>query len=315
MATLSHTFTSTEAPGAASATFFLRDGQSADWTAIGTIDAGCQVALQRKQGAAWIDENRQSAGSINASGTIRASGGNQTYRFLADVPTTEPATTLASFAVTLADQVNVLEEVRSPSGTRVFAMTDEGIEAPKVTTDTIAEKTSAAGVTIDSVNLKDGSVILAGGSVQHPAVSVAGSIAEGFGATSSEGCQVAIIEETISFAGNAAMYKELTTQLPANSIVLSVQANVQAALTGGGNTTKVGIGSAADPDLYGKTAALTKNAKIDHLPASLAVIATATTVRVSSNQNDGSEGTTALTVGSVRVRIVYRALVSLTDAA
>jgi hypothetical protein len=181
--------------------------------------------------------------------------------------------------------------------------------------DTISEKTSGAGVTIDSVKCKDGSVILAGGSVQHPAVVVAGSVAEGFGAVSTEGMQHAIIEETISFAGNIAMYKEMTTQLPANSIVLAVQANIAVALTGGGNTTKVGVGTASDPDLYGKSAALTKNAKIDHMPSGeVAVIASATTIRVSSCQDGGTEGTTALTVGSVRVRIVYRALTSLADA-
>ncbi len=312
MSTLSHTFTSTEAPGAASATFFLRNGQSADWTAVGTIDAGCQIALQRQVGSAWVDVKRWPASAVNTGGRVTAENGNQTYRFLADVPTTDPATTLASFACTLADQVNVLEEVRSPSGTRVFAMTDEGIEAPKVTTDTIAEKTSAAGVTIDGVQAKDGG-INATASLRTSAGSAAGAIAANFGNVSTEGLTQKVLEETISFAANTDLAKALTAKLPAGAVVLSAQANIQAAITGGGTTAKLGVGIASDPDKYGKTSALTKNAKITTLP-DWAVIASEETVGLYACAADGSAGDTALTVGSARVRIVFLVAVDLANA-
>jgi hypothetical protein len=308
MASITKTFTEQAAPGDASDELFVRPGGSFTWSSVGTIDAGVEVALQwSEQPGVWRDIKRWTAGVVSATGTVlNESAGPRRFRFDARVPTTDPATILTSYAVSATEVADVLEETRAPDGTSIFKITEEGIETPKVT---------ATAATLSTVTVVNGVITVPGGSVQHPAVNVAGSIAEGYGATASEGMQVAVMEETISFASNEAMYKEMTAQLPANSIVLSVQANIQSALTGGGNTTKVGIGSASDPDLYGKTAALTKNAKIDHLPAAVAVIATATTVRVSACQDGGTEGTTALTVGSVRVRIVYRALVSLTNAA
>jgi hypothetical protein len=180
--------------------------------------------------------------------------------------------------------------------------------------DVINEVTPNAGVTVDGVKCKDGSVEMIGGPVQYPRGTASTSIVQGFGKTSGEGMQVAIIEETISFVANAALYKELTYSLPANAVILSAQMNIESALTGGSTTVKVGLGSSADPDLWGKTSVLTKNAKSTLTPA-WAVIASTTPIRVSSCATAGGAGDTALTVGSVRVRIVFLAPVDLVDAA
>ncbi len=323
MASISTTYTEQAAPGAASAALFVRPGGSFTWTSVGTIDAGCEVALQIEVGiGAWRDLKRWAAGSINDAGTVEnLTPAPVRYRFLAEVPTTDPATVLTSYAVAATEVADTLEETRNPEGTTVFKITEEGISAPVVTAttqvvaDTIAEKTAAAGVTIDSVKLKDGSVVLAGGSVQHPNGTAAGSIADGYGATSAEGLQRVILEETVSFAENVALYKALTASLPVNAIVETAQANIQAALTGGSTTVKLGLGTAADPDLYGLSADLAKNTKIDHVPATYAVIGSTTALRLSACASNGAAGDTALTVGSVRVRIVYRVPVSLANAA
>lgn len=321
MASITKTFTETEAPGASSDELFVRPGGSFTWSSIGTIDAGVSVALQwSEQPGAWRDIKRWT-GTVSETGRVlNGTSGARRYRFHASVPTTDPATVLTSYEVSATEVADVLEETRAPDGTSVFKITESGIESPLVTadtvsTDTISEKTAAAGVTIDSVKIKDGNVVLAGGSVQHPNGTAAGAIAEGFGVTSAEGFQTVILEETISFADNVALYKALTASLPANAIVLCAQANIEAALTGGGTTAKLGLGTAADPDLYGLSAALTKNAKIDHVPAAYAVIGSTTALRLSSCATNGAAGDTALTVGSVRVRIVYRVPVSLADAA
>lgn len=302
---ISHTFTATEAPGAASATFFLRDGKAADWTAVGTIDAGCEVALQRQQCQAWVDVKRWTAGTVNAGSEIIAVGGHQNFRFLAVVPTTDPATTLTSFTVTMADQVNVLEEVRNASGTRVYALTDEGVEVPKITADQAV---------VGAVTVEQGSVKLTGGSIQHQNGTAAGVIAQAYGETIAEGLQTYILEETISFVDNAALYKAMTATIPAGSVILAVQANIESALTGGGTTVKVGVGlNASDPDKYGLSSALTKNAKISTIPAH-AVLAGATQLDVCACATAGGSGDTALTVGSVRVRVVFASVFNLADA-
>lgn len=181
--------------------------------------------------------------------------------------------------------------------------------------DTISEMTTGAGVTIDGVLLKDGGVVASGGPIQTPRSSVTGSITRGYGATSAEGMQEAIIDETVSFDANAALYKELTYTFPESTVFMSMQANIESALTGGGTTVKLGLGTASDPDVYGLSSALTKNIKINTIPDAAAGQASTLVIRLSSCASNGAAGDTALTVGSVRVRIVYRALVSLTDAA
>lgn len=307
MATLTHTFTAVDPPGSASASFFLRDGQTADFTAVGTIDAGCEVFLQRHVGAgAWRDLRRWAAGTINDAAAITASGGDATLRFACSVPVTDPATALTSFVVTLAERAKTLSEVHNVAGERVLAVTDEGIEAPVVTADQVV---------VGAVTIEQGSVKLTGGSIQHLNGTAAGVIAQAFGKTIAEGLQIYILEETISFAGNVALYKAMTATLPAGAVILSAQANIESALTGGGTTVKVGLGlNASDPDKYGLSTVLTKNAKITTVPAH-AVLAGATRLDLCSCATAGGAGDTALTVGSVRVRIVFSALFDLADAA
>lgn len=180
--------------------------------------------------------------------------------------------------------------------------------------DVIAEKTAAAGVTVDGVLCKDGGVTLSGGQLLVSRAATTGAIAMGFGATAAEGWMISTVEETVSFVGNAAPSIALYGGvIAATSVILAVQANIAAALTGGGTTVKLGIGIDSDPDKYGLSAALTKNLKINTTPAH-AVIASPETLKLYACASNGAAGDTALTVGSVRVRLVYATLVSLADA-
>lgn len=150
--------------------------------------------------------------------------------------------------------------------------------------------------------------------LRFPAGVDAASVVLGLGAVAGEGLALKVIEETISFAGNAALYKAMTTPIPAGSVIVAVQANIQAALTGGGTTVKLGLGpNASDPDKYGKTSALTKNLKIDTMPT-WAQLASNEAIDLCACATAGGAGDTALTVGSVRVRIAYLQPRSLANA-
>lgn len=137
------------------------------------------------------------------------------------------------------------------------------------------------------------------------------------GKTATEGTEWYIIDEEVTLTN--AVETNLTTQVPANSVILTVQANLNTAVTGDASgddgLTKVGIGITSDPDKYGKTAALTKNAKSDFIPA-WALLSSAETVCVKAADNAGAAVTEKFTAGGkVRVRIVYITLNSLDDAA
>lgn len=340
MGTLSATFENLAGPTfAASGVMSLRKGDSLTYNVSGTLDAGCSLHLQKSTiPGVWLDVDSWSAEVVSESSVALATEVDCQLRFLCRV-TAENSLT-GPVAVSLVDAVDAGQTFYDRNGNPVAGTDDNGLVADVISertpaagvtvdgvklkdggaeftaavkADTISEKTSNAGVTIDSVLLKDGGVVPTG-SIQLARVSASGAISVGRGASASEGVQELVLDQTISFAANAALYKELNVVLPAGSVVLFAQANIQAALTGGGTTTKVGLGTEADPDLWGKTSALTKDAKIDTIVTTLAAVAAPTVIRLSSCANDGSAGDTALTVGSVRVRMVYLVPLSLANA-
>lgn len=224
--------------------------------------------------------------------------------------------------------------------------------------DTISEKTSATGVTVDGVLCKDSAVTadltgnvtgnttgthtgavaattvsvsstmtLSDGSlVQRAGAGTSGDKIEVVGPDATHGMAVYVYEQTVS---PAAIETALIT-LPANSVVDSVQANVEAALTGGGTTATFGIGITGDVDCYGTAFSggvqadlLTKNAKLNAIGTKTAAgagvgvynAATVAVKLIGAATGGTAAGDTALTAGSVKVRIVYRALLSIADAA
>lgn len=296
----------TGATYAVSSEIRLAKGQTATYTVAGTLETGATIYLESSKTAGCFDGAKiEFSGEVSASGTL-APEVETAYRFRIDVIATKKQD--AAVTCTLTEQTDVLGSVNGTDGQPVVKFTEQGMA-----TDVIAEKTAAAGVTVDGLLIKDGG-ITSTIAAQFPMGSALGRAAAGFGETSTEGMQIAVAEETLSFVGNAALFLPTSLVLPAGSVILSVQANVEAALTGGSTTVKVGLGlNASDPDKYGLSSALTKNAKISTMPA-YAVLAGATTIDVCACAANGAAGDTALTVGSVRVRIVYAYLENLANA-
>jgi hypothetical protein len=147
--------------------------------------------------------------------------------------------------------------------------------------------------------------------------SAAGVVAMRFGATATEGLEVVVVDEIVTLTN--AVETNLTNTVPSGAVILSVQANLETLVVGdasGDNLlAKVGIGVTADPDKYGITSALTKNLKVDTLPA-YTVLSSAETVTVKAAKTDGSAATEKFVAGGlVRVRIVYLKTNSLDNAA
>ena len=153
-----------------------------------------------------------------------------------------------------------------------------------------------------------------------------GAVIEVVGPDLTHGVKTAVLEVTLT---PAAIETALLT-LPANSCVDWLQANIQAALTAGGTTTTVSFGITGDVDAYGTMMAagaqsdiLTQNGKADFIGrvaagagASLGVFSpAAVSIKMIGAATGGAAaGDTALSVGSVKVRIGYRTVMSLANA-
>lgn len=182
--------------------------------------------------------------------------------------------------------------------------------------------TWTGGTFSGAVNLNDGSLLQRKG-----AGTGTGDVIEVLGPDSTHGMKTSVYEATVS---PAAIETALFT-VPAMSVIDSVQANVETALTGGGTTATFSIGITGDVDLYGTATnagaqadLLTKNAKCDAFGgrgsgagAGLGVFTAATQSLklIGAATGGATAGDTALTAGSVKIRVVYRTLMSLVDAA
>lgn len=140
----------------------------------------------------------------------------------------------------------------------------------------------------------------------HRGSSATGTVIARFGGSDTEGVEWVRYEEEITCDGSASY------DLSANwtGIPIAVQANLETIVTAT-TAVKVGIGVAGDEDKYGKTGALTQNAKIDTQPARTAVAAE--DVQVFACDTAGDDAGT-LDTGTIRVCYVIERLNSLDDA-
>jgi hypothetical protein len=168
-------------------------------------------------------------------------------------------------------------------------------------------------MTADTTRVKRAGDTVTGG-LTSTVGAAAAAAALRFGKTATEGYELKVIDQQLDLAAAAASF-DLTEDIPAGAVILSAQANLET-LIGATTAVKVGLGIAADPDKYGKTSALTKNLKIDTIPA-YAVLAGAEDIKVFAVDAAGAAaGTIGGTAGNkVRVRIVYAACKSLDNAA
>lgn len=153
-----------------------------------------------------------------------------------------------------------------------------------------------------------------------------GDVLQVVGPDATHGIKTVVYDATVS---PSAVETALFT-VPAMSVIDSVQANVESALTGGGTTVTFSIGITGDVDAYGTATTagvqadlLTKNAKCDAFGnrgsgagAGLGVFTAGTVALklIGAATGGASAGNTALTVGSVKIRVVYRTIMSLADA-
>jgi hypothetical protein len=153
-----------------------------------------------------------------------------------------------------------------------------------------------------------------------------GTVMEVVGPDLTHGMKTTVFEATIA---TGAIENAILT-IPAMSVVDVVQANVQSALTGGGTTATFSIGITGDVDKYGTAGTLgvqadllAQNSKVDCFGTRGAVqgggigvfVAAAQDVKLIGAAAGGvTAGDTALTVGTVKVRIVYRTLMQMANA-
>lgn len=165
------------------------------------------------------------------------------------------------------------------------------------------------GNTMPALHMADGSVL------QHlGGTSGTGRVVQRYAPVTSAGHEVRVYEATVS---PSAISTNLLN-VPANSVVRSVQANCESALTGGGTTVTWSIGIAGTVNKYGTVAggnSLTKNGKLNYMATPARLASSEQIVLTGAAAGGAAAGDTALTAGSVRVRIVYETLVTLADAA
>ena len=178
---------------------------------------------------------------------------------------------------------------------------------------------------------EDGAVIVPESIIHSGAGTGTGQVVEQYGTTTTEGWQRVVFEATIAAAG----VETAILTVPAGSVVDAVHANVEAALTGGGTTATWSLGITGDVDAYGTATSdgyvtqadsLAQNKKFSYVAAvtpltgrgaSIGLFsATAVALKLCAAAAGGATaGDTALTVGSVRVRVEYRTALQMADAA
>lgn len=146
------------------------------------------------------------------------------------------------------------------------------------------------------------------------------AVALRLGASVTEGLEIKAYDDITELTNAAST--DTTCVLPAGAVILSVQGNLEAAITGDESgddlLADIGIGiSGGDEDAYAEFGALTKNAKADAIP-DWAVLAAETTLAIFGLQADGDTACTEKFTGgtgqSVRLRVVYAVCNSLDDA-
>jgi hypothetical protein len=165
---------------------------------------------------------------------------------------------------------------------------------------------NSTGIHTGATTVPDGSVLTLAG-----AGGTAGDIVQYIGGAS-EGMHLVVFDAVIS----PAAVETAVLTVPAQSVVMSCQANVATALTGGGTTVTFAVGVTADPDKYGAPAVdgLTQNTKLNFIPAYAFLTAPEAVVLTGAAAGGTADGDTALSVGTVRVRVVYWTLNSLDNA-
>lgn len=274
-------------------------GKTADGVGVTAIDsADSPYTLREVDEVLLVDT---SGGAVTV--TLPADGGPKTGRALRVIDSTR---SFATNACTLDGNTKTI----NGAATLVLNTTDGGTEI--VWNGTTWSRDAVGAATLNgTTTMPDGSLLQMVG-----AGTGTGDVIQRIGGTTTEGLELRVIDVTVS----PAAVETAVATLPAGSVVISVQGNVQSALTGGGTTVTWSLGVAADPDKYGTAGypsaadALTKNSKSRWLGPFTQLASAEAIVLTGAATGGAADGDTALTVGSVRVRIVYWTCNDLDDA-
>ncbi len=206
--------------------------------------------------------------------------------------------------------------LKAAMGTTVAPATTTQYKVPQWAS---AQKTLVDGLTVETTVRDSGSALdtaLATEKAVRDAIiayktviagSDTGAVVLRFGATATEGYETRVVDKTVALGAIAGV---AVFTVPSGALLRSVQANIVTLGVAGGNVATVGIGVDADPDLYGQTSTLLKNAKSNKIIAP-AVLSGTAAIELFPCQADGTIGDTPFSDGTVRVRIVYDVLASL----
>jgi len=264
-----------------------------------------------------------------ASASLALDAGVGAFSVLADTTAAITSGTAMTLTATTGgidlDSVGATEAVYATLGTDTsateFAVRDNS-EARHFIVDGAGDLTigGTTGATITTA----GKVVRAGSATST------GLVTTQEGTSATEGWQTVVYEDTVS---PSAVETALFT-IPAGSIVDGVWANVETALTGGSTTVSWSIGITGDVDSFGTATGddfttagddLTQDSKwtgiagVTPLAAAGASIglfdASAVALKLIASATGGTAaGDTALTAGSVRIRVAYRTALPMDNA-
>jgi hypothetical protein len=288
MATFSKNFTATGVGTAVP----VRNGESVTYAVTGTFVGTWRL---EKSNDSWATATTIATGTSTATGSYTHEPSD---RSLGQVRFRCTAYTSGTLTGAIIEAAEVAQSFADQTGATQFNIVEGGASFPGTTVFTGVATFGSASTPVFNAT------------PQFPYTT-----AMHIGAASGSGVDVKRITETVNLTGNESKFKALVQTIPAGAVILSSQANIDAAVTGGGTTVKIALGlSGGDVDAYGLSSGLTKNTKIDFIP-SWAALAAETTIAVCGVVSNGSAlGDTNITAGSVSVQIIYLQLASMANA-
>jgi hypothetical protein len=262
------------------------------------------------------------AGASGTAGTVDVYAGTAAsgkFRLAAD---DQDADTMVTLKPAGMGQATVVSIPDPGAATANVLLTDQANDRAVVTA-TAAELNVLDGVTAGTVTASKGLVVSAAKALDMLGLSAGAAtpaVALRLGASATEGLEIKVYDETLDLTNAVAV--DTNCVLPAGAVILSVQGNLEKAVTGdasGDNLlADIGIGiSGGDEDAYAEFSALTKNAKADGIP-DWAVLSAETTIAIFGLKVDGDTACTekfTADTEAVRVRVVYAVCNSLDNAA
>lgn len=299
-----------------------------DATSVGVSKTGVTTTVN---GALTVAENANLNGASTTIGnavtdeltvTAVVAGGALTFKkevnaTIAPAASTTAATAGANLTVLSANGNGAAAgnaRLDTGTGTAGGNVNIGTVNAAQVTIGNATSTTTMQGTSTlfdgDGVTFADACPILIKGSGTGT-----GEVVKRYGGTATEGLEIVVFDDVIS----PAAIETNVVNVPANSVIYSVQGNCQAALTGGGTTVTWSLGVAADPDKYGTAGdgggdSLAQNSKSNWTATPTRLASAEQIVLTGAATGGAADGDTALTVGSVRVRVVYATCNSLDNA-